>query len=35
EALSVYERCKRTLAAVLWITPSPETEALLTTILGK
>ena len=28
EALSVYERCRKTLAAVLGVTPSPQTEAL-------
>lgn len=29
EALGVYERCRKTLAAVLGIPPSPETEALV------
>ena len=28
EALSVYERCRKTLAAVLGVTPSPQTETL-------
>jgi len=32
EALSVYNRCKRTLSSVLGIEPSPETEAVLKSI---
>jgi LuxR family maltose regulon positive regulatory protein len=34
EAISLYQRCKRTLQAVLKIGPSPETEALFKTLNG-
>ena len=35
EAISVYQRCRKTLAAVLGISPAPETEALYQTLRQK
>jgi DNA-binding SARP family transcriptional activator len=34
EALSVYQRCRKTLSAILGITPSQETEAVRTSIIS-
>jgi DNA-binding SARP family transcriptional activator len=35
EALSVYNRCKKTLSSALGIEPSPETQALYQKILTE
>lgn len=35
EALSVYERCRKTLAAALGVTPSPQTEAIHRELLAN
>ncbi len=35
EAISVYQRCRKTLAAVLGISPAPETEALYQALRQK
>ncbi|HET6461623.1 MAG TPA: BTAD domain-containing putative transcriptional regulator, partial [Syntrophales bacterium] len=34
EALSVYQRCRKTLSAVLGVNPSPETEAIRNSIIS-
>ena len=35
DALSVYQRCRRTLSSLLGMTPSPETEAVRASIFSK